>query len=50
MSSWSIPKQACACMRESGGERGTCRDRVSYTRIKEISRWSIVQPDKMRIG
>ena len=32
------------------GERGTCRNRVSYTRLKEISRWSIVQPDKMRVG
>ena len=32
------------------GERGTCRNRVSYTRLKEISRWGIVQPDKMRVG
>jgi len=38
-------------MHESGGERGTCRDRVSYTRLKEISRWSIVHvrdPQKER--
>jgi len=37
-------------MCESGREKGTCRDRISYTRLKETSRRSIVQPDKMRVG
>ena len=34
----------------SGEERSIYKDRVTYTRLKEISRKNTPQPDKMRVG